>query len=122
MTARSTAQADADTIKNETAAGANTHTRVGTMLRELTDGCVFTEDVGSTVCAEGDSRLSNARTPTAHATSHKAGGTDEIKLHEFGAPTEAVAFNSQKATGLADPSSQSQDAATAKWVDASSMV
>lgn len=36
-----------------------------------------------TVAAGNDSRLSNARTPTAHAASHKNGGTDPIKLDEF---------------------------------------
>lgn len=40
-----------------------------------------TKDVGTiagTVAAGDDSRLSNARTPTAHATSHKDGGSDEV--------------------------------------------
>lgn len=49
MTARATAQTDADTIKNAVTAGANTATRVGTMLRELTDGTVFQEDAATTV-------------------------------------------------------------------------
>lgn len=35
-------------------------------------------DVGAV--AEDDSRLTNARTPTAHATSHQDGGTDELAL------------------------------------------
>lgn len=34
----------------------------------------------NTVCAGNDSRLSDARTPTAHASSHLSGGTDAIAL------------------------------------------
>jgi len=45
--------------------------------------------------------LADNQPPKAHATDHKSGGGDEIKLNELGAPTAAVAFNSQKATGLA---------------------
>lgn len=40
-------------------------------------------DVGTTagtVAAGDDARLSNARTPTAHATSHQDGGADELAL------------------------------------------
>jgi hypothetical protein len=47
MTARSTAQGHAATIRDETAAGANTATRVGTNLRELADNAAFTEDIGT---------------------------------------------------------------------------
>jgi len=35
---------------------------------------------GTTAVAGNDSRLTNARTPTAHATSHQDGGTDEISV------------------------------------------
>ena len=35
---------------------------------------------GSTACAGNDSRLSNARTPTAHAASHQPGGTDALAV------------------------------------------
>ncbi len=41
-----------------------------------------------------DTRLSNARTPSAHATSHKSGGSDVIKLDEFGATTDITTLNS----------------------------
>ena len=42
----------------------------------------------NTVCAGNDSRLSNARTPTSHASSHASGGSDPIAavesfLHPF---------------------------------------
>ena len=43
---------------------------------------------------------SDPRTPTSHAPSHKSGGGDEVDLDELGAPTGAVALNSQKITGL----------------------
>ena len=35
--------------------------------------------------------------PTAHATSHKLGGSDVILLNEFGNPTASVEFNQQQA-------------------------
>lgn len=63
-----------------------------------------------------DSRLTDARTPTAHATSHKSGGTDAIKLSELAVPDADVSLNSQKITSLGTPSS-STDAATKGYVD-----
>jgi hypothetical protein len=47
----------------------------------------------NTACVGNDSRLSDARTPTAHATSHKSGGSDSIKLDEFAAPTDVTTLN-----------------------------
>jgi hypothetical protein len=47
----------------------------------------FAPDYGSsanTVCQGNDGRLSDARTPTPHAASHKAGGGDAISVTEFG--------------------------------------
>jgi len=41
----------------------------------------------------GDTRNTNARTPTAHATSHKNSGSDVILLDEFGAPTDNTNLN-----------------------------
>ena len=38
--------------------------------------------------------------PLAHASTHKSGGSDSIRLDEFAAPTAAVAFNGQQATNL----------------------
>ena len=52
-------------------------------------------------CAGNDSRLSDARTPTTHAASHKTGGSDTIKLDEFAAPTDVTTLNaSTSAHGL----------------------
>ena len=42
----------------------------------------------NTVTQGNDSRLSDSRTPLAHATSHKTGGSDSIKLDEFTAPND----------------------------------
>lgn len=52
MTARSTAQGHATTIRDEVTANANTATRVGVNLKELCDNAAFTEDVGGTIAAQ----------------------------------------------------------------------
>lgn len=55
----------------------------------------------NTACQGNDSRLSDSRTPTAHATSHKAGGSDVVKLDELDAPTDVLTLNvSTSAHGL----------------------
>jgi hypothetical protein len=46
-----------------------------------------------TACEGNDSRLSDARTPTSHATSHKTGGSDAIKLDELDTPTDVTTLN-----------------------------
>lgn len=38
--------------------------------------------------------------PSAHAPTHKSGGSDDILLHELGAPTAAVGFAQQEALEL----------------------
>lgn len=55
-------------------------------------------------------------TPSAHANTHKAGGTDAIKLNELAKPTASVDMNSQKVVNLLDPTA-AQDAATKIYVD-----
>ena len=55
----------------------------------------------NTACQGNDARLSDSRTPTAHATSHKSGGTDAIKLDELAAPTDVTTLDaSTTAHGL----------------------
>lgn len=47
----------------------------------------------STACVGNDSRLSDPRTPTSHATSHKSAGSDTVKLDELAAPTDVATLN-----------------------------
>lgn len=47
----------------------------------------------STACQGDDARLSDARMPTAHATTHKSAGSDAIKLDELAAPTDITTLN-----------------------------
>lgn len=55
----------------------------------------------NTACQGNDSRLSDSRPPTAHATSHKSGGSDTIKLDELATPTDVTTLNvSTSAHGL----------------------
>ena len=59
------------------------------------------ENAANVVVQGNDSRLSDSRTPTTHATSHKSGGGDVIKLDEFGATTDITTLNaSTTAHGL----------------------
>ena len=56
---------------------------------------------GTTTCAGNDSRLSDPRTPTSHAASHKSSGGDAIRLDELAAPTDVTTLNaSASAHGL----------------------
>ena len=59
-----------------------------------TDGFVLTADSGE---ASGI-KWATPAAPTAHATTHKNGGSDEILLNEFGEPTAAVPFDGQQGT------------------------
>lgn len=57
-------------------------------LSGLGAGDAATKNVGTTagtVAAGDDSRLSNARTPTAHKTSHATGGSDALTASDIGA-------------------------------------
>jgi len=42
---------------------------------------------------DADSRNTNARTPTSHASSHKSGGGDAVKLDELAAPTDITTLD-----------------------------
>ena len=52
---------------------------------------------GKALLADGTWGTPAAGAPAAHAPSHKAGGSDELKLHEFGDPTASVQFAQQQA-------------------------
>ncbi len=54
--------------------------------------------------------------PLAHASTHKSGGSDAIKLNELAAPTAAVDVANQKITSLATPTAAT-DAATKAYAD-----
>lgn len=55
----------------------------------------------NTACEGNDARLSDARTPTVHAISHKSGGSDVLLLDELGASTDVTTLNaSTSAHGL----------------------
>jgi hypothetical protein len=52
-----------------------------------------TGTTAGTLCAGDDSRLSNSRTPTAHASTHQSGGSDVIKLDDLGTPDDNTDLN-----------------------------
>lgn len=45
------------------------------------------------IVASTDARLTDARTPTAHNTTHQSGGTDAIKLDDLAAPDDTTDLN-----------------------------
>jgi hypothetical protein len=61
-------------------------------------------------------RANQTGTQTASTISDFATTVQATRLDQFAAPTSAVAFNGQRITGLADPTS-AQDAATKNYVD-----
>lgn len=69
------------TKKLEIVAGGVGSTQIATAIKDPAAGTagLRTLGTGATQAAAGnDSRLSDSRTPTAHATSHKSGGSDEV--------------------------------------------
>lgn len=94
------------TVLNALAVGAVPNTRTLTAGFALGGGGdlsadrTFDVETGSTavtVCIGNDARLSDARTPLSHATSHKSGGADAIKLDELAAPTDITTLNATTA-------------------------
>jgi hypothetical protein len=51
-------------------------------------------DTTDTLVVSADSRLTNARTPTTHASSHQSGGSDSIALDTLAVPTDITTLNS----------------------------
>lgn len=65
------------TLPNSRVLTASSSVSVTNATGTTTLACIMGTTSG-TCCAGNDSRLSDARTPTAHAASHKHGGSDEI--------------------------------------------
>ena len=88
--ARATMTVTASGITDATSAGQNllTASDAASQRYLLGLGTSSTRDVGTssgTVAAGDDSRLSNARTPTSHASTHATGGSDAIAPSDIGA-------------------------------------
>ena len=76
-----------DTANNEVDIGladATTSLKGGVLLGTSSDTVV------NKVVQTNDTRLTDPRAPTTHATSHKTGGSDSIKLNELATPTANV--------------------------------
>ena len=76
-----------DTSNNEVDVGladATTSLKGGVLLGTSSD------TAANKVVQTNDTRLTDSRPPTGHATSHKTGGSDSIKLNELAAPTTNV--------------------------------
>jgi hypothetical protein len=81
------------------ASAAIAHSKIGTNLLFSETGLTAVRtitfpDSSGLVVYSADSRLSDSRTPTAHATSHKSGGTDAIALDTLAATTDITTLNS----------------------------
>lgn len=72
----------------------------GTLVSDRSFACDFGTASGK-VCQGDDSRLSDARTPTAHASSHVPGGSDEVNPLAAGATLTDADQTIQWATTLA---------------------
>jgi hypothetical protein len=67
-----------------------TVTAAGSTLTGTTLAAGLIGTAGTTACAGNDSRLSDSRTPTAHATTHEDGGSDATKVGAQRIPTASV--------------------------------
>lgn len=78
----------------------DTSKQVQFQVSSLTTGTtrVFTfQDQDGTLALTSDPRFTDARTPTAHATSHKTGGSDAIKLDELATPNDNTTLDASAA-------------------------
>ncbi len=78
--------------QTNTVAGANGITNTGNNV-DATLAPTYGSSA-NTICQGDDSRLSDARTPTSHATSHQSGGGDAIKLDDLAAPDDNTDLDS----------------------------
>ena len=87
--------------QTDTVTGVNGVTNTGTNVNAVLQPVYGTTAL--TICEGDDARLSNARTPTAHAASHSDGGSDEIDVANLGstsAPGASYVPSSDGAGGL----------------------
>jgi hypothetical protein len=77
----------------------------------------------NTVCEGDDARLSNARTPTAHASTHAAGGSDYTTPKEYGPlsadPSSPAPANGDRYFNTVLREDMVYDNARAKWLSVS---
>lgn len=90
----------------------------GTITAALTGTATNASQLNNQDAAYYLSRANHTGTQTAATISDLADVVKAYRLDEFAAPTADVSLNSQKITGLADPTADT-DAANKKYVDAS---
>jgi len=76
----------------------------GKLLKAVTPGTAHNKSFGTaadTVCEGDDSRLANSRTPTAHATTHESGGSDELDFDQLADGSTYKKFLATERTKLA---------------------
>jgi len=92
----------------------------GTAWVDATGGIAFGSVTAQTsfgAASANGSATTAARSDHVHGTpAHDAAAHSAIKISDLAAPSAAVAFGSQRITGLADPTG-AQDAATKSYVD-----
>jgi hypothetical protein len=76
---------EVDTLLSGKAATVHVHAASDITSGTLDIARIPTGTTSTTVCIGNDSRLSDARTPTAHKASHAAGGTDALAASDIGA-------------------------------------
>lgn len=83
----------------------------GTLAADRTLSVSF-GSTATTVCVGNDARLSDARTPTAHAASHGSGGSDPITIAQSQVTGLTVALDAKAATTYVDSTFATQATVT----------